>query len=158
MCAGSGEAHAFVTDCSQNVKTLCGGKKGGRVHSDCYPRRRSPGRRPQRYCYTSEKPARSPAEVAYLGALTDLEETYASEHVVVPASSRVDALRYLMDENGLSQADLLPLFGATSTILEVVSEVLAGKRSLSLAHITRPAAHFGLPVDVFIGSPRQPRP
>jgi HTH-type transcriptional regulator / antitoxin HigA len=54
-----------------------------------------------------------------------------------------------MEENGLTQADLVPLFGAAS----IVSEVLSGKCRLALAHIQRLAVHFGLPADVFIGPP-----
>jgi HTH-type transcriptional regulator/antitoxin HigA len=93
-----------------------------------------------------EQPQRSVAEEAYLGALTDLVETYEDAHVAVPPTSGVEAVRSLMEENGLSQADLVPLFGTPS----VVSEVLAGKRQLALTHIRRLAAYFGLPADVFI--------
>jgi HTH-type transcriptional regulator / antitoxin HigA len=93
-----------------------------------------------------ERSERSVAEEAYLGALTDLVETYEDAHVAIPPTSGVEALRYLMEENGLIQTDLVPLLGTPS----VVSEVLAGKRRLSLAHIRRLAAHFGLPADVFI--------
>lgn len=94
-----------------------------------------------------DKPERSVAEEAYLGALTDLVETYENAHVTIPPVSGVAALRYLMDENGLTQADLAPLLGTPS----IVSEVLSGKRHLALTHITRLAEHFGVPADVFIG-------
>lgn len=96
-----------------------------------------------------ELPQRSTAEERYLGALTDLVETYENAHVVIPPTSGVDALRYLMAENGLTQANLVPLFGTPS----VVSEVLSGKRRLALDHIKRLSAHFGLPADAFIGPP-----
>ena len=89
---------------------------------------------------------RTPAEEAYLGALTDLVEVYEDVHVMIPPISGVEALRYLMEENGLSQADLVPQFGSAS----IVSEVLAGKRRLALAHIQLLAARFGLPSDVFM--------
>ncbi len=92
------------------------------------------------------KHERNAAEEAYLGALTDLVETYENTHVSIPPVSGIDALRYLMDENGLTQADLVPLRGTPS----IVSEVLSGKRRLALSHITRLADHFGLPADVFI--------
>lgn len=93
-----------------------------------------------------ENPNRSAAEEEYLGALTELVETYENAHVTIPPTSGVEALRYLMDENGLTQADLVPLFGTPS----VVSEVLAGKRRLALTHIRNLAAYFGLPADVFV--------
>ena len=92
-------------------------------------------------------PQRSAAEEEYLQALTDLVETYENAHVTMPTVTGVDALRYLMAENDLTQADLAPLFGSRS----IISEVLAGKRRLALSHITRLARRFGLPTEVFIG-------
>ena len=86
------------------------------------------------------------AQEEYLGALTDLVEIYESAHVVIPATTGVEALRYLMEEHGLTQAELVSLFGAPS----IVSEVLSGKRRLALSHITRLAERFGVPADVFI--------
>jgi antitoxin component HigA of HigAB toxin-antitoxin module len=94
-----------------------------------------------------ERPQRSMAEEEYLRALTDLVETYENAHVAIPTVSGVEALRYLMEEHGLTQADLAPLFGTRS----IVSEVLAGKRRLALSHIARLAERFGVPADVFIG-------
>jgi HTH-type transcriptional regulator/antitoxin HigA len=92
-------------------------------------------------------PDRSEAEEEYLMALTDLVEIYENAHVEIPPVSGVDLLRYLMEENGLTQADLVPDFGTRS----IVSEVLSGKRRLALTHITRLAERFGVPADVFIG-------
>jgi HTH-type transcriptional regulator / antitoxin HigA len=88
----------------------------------------------------------SPGEQAYLEALSDLVELYEEEHIKMPPVSGVDMLRHLMEENGLLQQDLVPLFGSKST----VSEVLSGKRPLALAHITKLSERFGLPADVFI--------
>lgn len=92
-------------------------------------------------------PERSTAEEEYLQALTDLVAAYEDAHVMIPSVTGVDALRYLMEENGLTQVDLVPQFGTRS----IVSEVLAGKRHLALAHITRLAERFGLPATVFFG-------
>lgn len=92
-------------------------------------------------------PVRSVAQEEYLHALTDLVAVYEDAHVVIPSVSGVDALRFLMEENGLTQADLVPDFGTRS----IVSEVLAGKRHLALSHITRLAERFGVPADVFMG-------
>jgi HTH-type transcriptional regulator / antitoxin HigA len=93
-----------------------------------------------------DRPQRSTAEEEYLRALTDLVETCAFSYVAIPTVSGVEALRYLMEEHGLTQADLAPLFGTRS----IVSEVLAGKRRLALSHIARLAERFGVPADVFI--------
>ena len=88
----------------------------------------------------------SRGEQAYLEALSDLVELYEDEHFKMPPVSGVDVLRHLMEENGLRQKDLVPLFGSKST----VSEVLSGKRPLALAHILKLSERFGLPADVFI--------
>lgn len=91
---------------------------------------------------------RSMAQEEYLRALTDLVETYENSHVAIPSTSGIEALRYLMADHELTQAELAPLFGSPS----IVSEVLSGKRRLALSHITRLAERFGVPADVFIQS------
>ena len=93
-----------------------------------------------------DKPGRSAAEEAYLGALTDLVETYEREHVVIPPRTGLDALRFLMAANDLKQVDLAPVLGRKS----IVSEVLAGRRPLALSHIKKLAAYFGVAADTFI--------
>jgi HTH-type transcriptional regulator / antitoxin HigA len=95
-----------------------------------------------------DKAERSAAEEVYLATLSDLVETYEDAHVRVPLTRGVDALRYLVEENGLTQAELVPLFGSPS----IVSEVLSGKRRLALSHIRRLIAHFHVPADVFISA------
>src|SRR5690348_16565920 len=89
---------------------------------------------------------RSVSREEYLGALTDLVEIYENVHVAIPPTGGIEALRYLMEEHELTQAELVPLFGTPS----IVSEVLSGKRHLALAHIARLADRFGVPADVFI--------
>lgn len=82
----------------------------------------------------------------YLQALADLIETYENAHVPIPPLSGVELLRFLMDEHGLRQKDLTPLFGTAS----IASDVLSGKRPLAFSHIKRLSRRFGLPVDAFI--------
>lgn len=59
-----------------------------------------------------------------------------------------DLLAYLMDQHGMTRADLVPLLGTPSR----VSEVMNGKRPLSLAMIRRLCARFGIPADLLIGT------
>jgi HTH-type transcriptional regulator / antitoxin HigA len=98
------------------------------------------------------QPERSVAEEVYLGALTDLVETYERAHVAIPPTSGIAALRYLMTENGLKQSDLAPLFGSPS----IISEVLSGKRRLALTHMERLATYFCLPISVFLAPEPEP--
>ncbi|MNN05477.1 Antitoxin HigA [compost metagenome] len=74
----------------------------------------------------------------------DLLEAYDEAHRPMPRGSGVDVLRYLMQEHGLSQADL-PEVGTQS----VISEILSGKRQLNVRHIRGLSERFGVPADVF---------
>ena len=67
----------------------------------------------------------------------------------LPASrhaSPIDALRDLMEARNLRQRDLIPIFGASS----VVSDVIHGKRSISKNHARKLAEFFHVPVSMFI--------
>lgn len=88
----------------------------------------------------------SAGEQRYFRALSDLIYVYDQAHTEIDSLHGVEALRYLMEQNGLTQKDLVPLIGHPSA----VSEILAGKRRLALPHIQKLAAHFGLPMEVFV--------
>ena len=93
-----------------------------------------------------ETPARSKAQDAYLGALTDLIETYDNAHTVFPPRTGLDALRSLIAENELRQEDLLGIFKTQS----VASEVLSGKRKLTMPYIEKLAAFFHVAPATFV--------
>jgi HTH-type transcriptional regulator/antitoxin HigA len=57
-----------------------------------------------------------------------------------------DLLVYLMDQQGLTRADLIPVLGTASR----VSEVLAGKRDLSMTMVKRLRERFHIPADLLI--------
>lgn len=75
----------------------------------------------------------------------DLVEAYDEQQRPMPAVTGVAALRYLMREHGLSQADL-PEVGTQS----VVSELLAGKRKLNARQVRVLTRRFGFPAEVFL--------
>lgn len=95
-----------------------------------------------------EKAGRTPAEEAYVMALADLIETYEDATVEIPPISGVAMIRHLMAARGLTQNDLIPIFGTAS----IVSEVLNGKRGrrLTVEHIKRLAAFFHVTPATFI--------
>lgn len=93
-----------------------------------------------------DQPELAPGDEVYLNALSDLVALYEAEHVVLPEVGGVEVLRHLMEEHDLQQKDLVPIFGSKST----VSEVLRGKRPLTLAHIVKLSERFAVPADVFI--------
>lgn len=61
-------------------------------------------------------------------------------------ASPLDALKSLMEDRKLRQRDLIPVFGASS----VVSDVLLGKREISKQHPRQLAEYFKVPVVLFI--------
>ena len=78
--------------------------------------------------------------------LTMLIEQFEDVHYPLGNLEPVDALRELMEVRSLRQRDLIPIFGASS----VVSDVLNGKRSISKAHARKLAEFFHVPVSLFI--------
>ncbi len=75
-----------------------------------------------------------------LDVLMLLVEKYEDEHFAIPASDPIEAIKFLMKQNGLSRKDLEPYIGASGR----VSEVLSRKRNLTLAMIKK--LHEGLKI------------
>lgn len=90
---------------------------------------------------------RSPEESRLFELLVTLIEDFESkEYPIAEHGSPSEALRYLMDEHGLKQTDLLDVFGSQG----VVSQVLNGKREISKSQAKRLADRFHLTADIFI--------
>lgn len=86
-------------------------------------------------------------EMDAIDLLTLLITTYEAQHRTLPNASPVEVLRFLMEQQHLSQRDLVPEIGSES----LVSLILSGKRNLTVAHIRALAARFHVPVGVFLG-------
>jgi HTH-type transcriptional regulator/antitoxin HigA len=78
------------------------------------------------------------AEGDELEVLALLVERYEAQHEPLPPSDPVEAIKFRMDQQGLTARDLVPYIGPSGR----VSEVLNGKRRLSLAMVKR--LHEGL--------------
>jgi HTH-type transcriptional regulator / antitoxin HigA len=86
------------------------------------------------------------AESDYKEVLGEIIEAYEAVHVAIPEVTGVELLRFLMEENGLTQASLASIFGGKSNI----SEVLSGNRELSKSQNRGLSERFGLPADAFM--------
>ena len=75
-----------------------------------------------------------------LDVLMLLVEKYEDEHFAIPASDPIEAIKFLMEQNGMSRKDLEPYIGASGR----VSEVLSRKRNLTLTMIKK--LHVGLKI------------
>ncbi len=86
-------------------------------------------------------------EEAQLGELlTALILQFEAARYPLGHAAPIDSLRNLMEVRQLRQRDLIPVFGASS----VVSDVLNGKRSISKTHARKLAEFFKVPVSLFI--------
>jgi len=86
--------------------------------------------------------------------LAVLIERYEDEHHPIDPPDPIEAIKFRMEQAGLSRKDIEPYLGGRSK----VSEVLSGKRDLTLGMIRSLSAHLGIPVDVLIREPQEPLP
>ena len=94
-----------------------------------------------------------PADRARLAAQARLVAAYEERGRPRRAPSPADVIRYLMDQFGLTRADLVPILGTPSR----VSEVLRGKKGLSMAMVQRLRAQFLVPAEVLLPPPKLAR-
>jgi len=94
-----------------------------------------------------------PADVARLQAQARLMAAYEESRWPRRPPSTAELIRHLMDQHALKRADLVPILGTPSR----VSEVLAGKKELSMAMVQRLRARFRVPADLLIPPPKRAR-
>ncbi len=75
--------------------------------------------------------------------LSLLIEKYEHENYQMEAPSPIEAIKFRMEQMNLKQADIAPLFGGKTR----VSEVLNGRRSLTLKMITLLNRYLGIPLE-----------
>ena len=80
-----------------------------------------------------------------LDTLGAVVHAWEEQHYPMPELGGVDALRFLMEEHALTQADL-PEVGSQG----VVSEVLGGKRLLNVRQIRALSKRFGVSPALFV--------
>ncbi len=88
----------------------------------------------------------SPPELEAIELLTLLIERYERERYPIPAADPVSVVRFLIEQQGLTQRDLIPEFGSESA----VSMFLSGQRKLTVVQVRKLATRFELPADVFL--------
>jgi HTH-type transcriptional regulator/antitoxin HigA len=86
--------------------------------------------------------------------LSALVDSYERAHVKVPAPDPIEAIRFRMDQEGLTTKDLLPIFRTRAR----ASEVMAKKRRLNLAMIRRLHARLSIPIECLVQDYKLKRP
>jgi HTH-type transcriptional regulator / antitoxin HigA len=92
-----------------------------------------------------------PADLARLQAQARLIAAYEEAKWPRRTPSTAEMIRYLMDQHGLTRADLVPILGTPSR----VSEILRGKKGLSMTMVQRLRARFRVPADVLLPLPKK---
>ena len=89
-----------------------------------------------------------------LDALVTLVEAYEEKNFAIKEASPIAVIEFMMDQRGLSRKDLQPMIGSRAR----VSEVLSGKRPLTLARIRALSAGLRLPADLLIRTEHKRKP
>ena len=87
-----------------------------------------------------------PTDIARLQAQARLIAAYEESKWPRQRPSTANLIRHLMDQHGLTRADMVPIMGTPSR----VSEVLGGKKGLSMAMVQRLRARFHVPADLLL--------
>lgn len=86
-----------------------------------------------------------------LDVLVTLVEAYERKHFPMDLPDPVAAIKYAMEEKGLSVADLEPMIGKRNRVYEVLNR----KRGLTLAMIWKLHRGLGIPAEALIKPPTQ---
>jgi HTH-type transcriptional regulator/antitoxin HigA len=89
---------------------------------------------------------RTAEEDAALDLMVRLIKDYEEQHHPLSDPSPHEMLAYLMEQRGVKQADLLPIFKSRG----YVSDVVNGKRAISKVHAKQLAEFFKVSGGVFI--------
>lgn len=82
--------------------------------------------------------------------LVTLVEAYEAKHFPIDLPDPVEAIKFRMEQAGLSAKDLVPAIGR----LNRVYEILARKRPLTLSMIWKLHQKLGIPAECLIQPPR----
>ncbi len=83
-----------------------------------------------------------------LDVLVTLVDAYESKHFPMDPPDPLMAIQFRMEQQGLTRKDLEPMIGSRAR----VSEVLTGKRRLTLPMIRRVRDGLGISADVLVGT------
>lgn len=84
-----------------------------------------------------------------LDVLVDLVELYESKHTPMGFPGPLAAIEFRMEHGGLSPHDLIPVIGSR----EMVSEVLSGKRAITMKMARALHTRLGIPADALLREP-----
>ncbi len=94
-------------------------------------------------------PALDTPEGDRLDVLITLVQAYEAKHFPIEPPDAIEAIKFRMEQQGLTPRDLEPMIGSRGR----VSEVLSGKRRLSMAMVWRLHEGLGIAAETLIRPP-----
>jgi HTH-type transcriptional regulator/antitoxin HigA len=88
-----------------------------------------------------------------LDVLVTLVEAYENKHYRLDLPDPVEAIKFRMEQKGMTPKDLVPMIGRINRVYEVLSR----KRPLTLAMIQRLHTDLGIPAESLIKQPDRSR-
>lgn len=88
-----------------------------------------------------------------LDVLATLVDAYETAHFVIDPPDPIEAIKFRMEQQGLTRKDLEPLIGTRTRIAEVLNR----RRNLSIGMIRRLHKALGIPAEVLIRPSRRDR-
>jgi len=95
---------------------------------------------------SANEEVQTPAMERLIETLTALVMQYEDEVAPGPVESPVGVLKFLMEERGLRQVDMVPILGSKS----YVSQILSGHRPISREAAGKLAAYFQVSLRSFL--------
>ncbi|MCP4460319.1 MAG: helix-turn-helix domain-containing protein [Cytophagales bacterium] len=86
-----------------------------------------------------------------MGLLSLLIEEYEKKHFSLSAPTPIEAIKFRIDQMDLKQADIAPLLGGKTR----VSEILNGRRSLTLKMIVLLNRYLGIPLESLVNGNKE---
>jgi HTH-type transcriptional regulator/antitoxin HigA len=78
--------------------------------------------------------------------MVTLIEAYESKHFPVDLPNPIDAIKFRMEQSGLTEKDLEPAIGRSNRVYEILN----GKRALTLPMVWKLHSMFGIPAESLI--------
>jgi HTH-type transcriptional regulator / antitoxin HigA len=88
-----------------------------------------------------------------LDVLVTLVEAYENKHYRLDLPDPIEAIKFRMEQKGMTAKDLVPMIGRINRVYEVLSR----KRPLTLAMIQRLHSDLGIPAESLIKQPERRR-
>jgi HTH-type transcriptional regulator/antitoxin HigA len=85
-------------------------------------------------------------EAQKIEVLAMLAQSFERAREPLAKPNPIEAIKFRMDQQGLTRKDLLPIFGTTARI----SEILSGKRSLTLEMVQKLHYRLGIPLESLV--------